>query len=159
MTSDPEQTKVHIDLPNHWATGGEAMWAKSLGDDLYVIDNVPFYAYGINYGDVVRATADGPDLKASVREVVRASGHSTLRIFFDTLALEKQLEVLGQLENLNASYERATDAYVAIDIKPTGDAQKVRELLAELEALELLEYETCEARVEGSFDDVPEKSP
>jgi hypothetical protein len=27
--------KVYVDLPNHWYTGGESLWAKSLGDDLY----------------------------------------------------------------------------------------------------------------------------
>lgn len=35
VTNDPDLTKLHIDLPNHWATGGESLWARSLGDDLY----------------------------------------------------------------------------------------------------------------------------
>lgn len=71
-------TKVHIDLPNHWATGGESLWALPLGDDLYEIRNSPFYAYGINWGDVVWAHSNDPELKPQVREVVTPSGNRTL---------------------------------------------------------------------------------
>ena len=42
--SDAGLVKIHVDLPNHWATGGESMWATPLGFDLYRIENVPFYA-------------------------------------------------------------------------------------------------------------------
>ena len=67
-------TKVHIDLPNHWGTGGESMWARALAEDRYEIRNVPFYAYGLNFLDVVLANSDDPDLKPEVRRVVQASG-------------------------------------------------------------------------------------
>src|SRR5262249_4817112 len=80
---EDELTKVHVELPNHGATGGESLWAKPLGDDLYQLDNVPFHAYGLNYGDVVRATEDSPELKPEIREVVRPSGHQTIRVFFE----------------------------------------------------------------------------
>lgn len=33
-TDDDELTKVYVDLPNHWAVGGESLWARPLGDDL-----------------------------------------------------------------------------------------------------------------------------
>ena len=155
MAKDKERTKVHINLPNHWATGGESLWVRSLGGDLYEIDNVQFYAYGINYLDVVRATEDAPHLKPSVREVIRPSGHSTIRVSFDKLPRERQAEILEQLKPFDASYERATSSLVAIDITPAGNVWKVRELLDDLEAAGLLFYETCEARVEGSFDDLP----
>jgi hypothetical protein len=55
-------TKLYIDLPNQGGTGGpggESVWALHLGDDLYGIRNVPFFAYGINWGDVVKADAIG----------------------------------------------------------------------------------------------------
>jgi Domain of unknown function (DUF4265) len=68
-------TKVHLDLPNHWWFKGESLWAKSLGNDLYEIQNVPYCAYGLNCGDVVRATTDNPELKPEVREVINKSGN------------------------------------------------------------------------------------
>ena len=71
-----------MDLPEHWGTGGEAMWARPVGDDLYEIDNLPFYAYGINLGDVVRAVAPDDESKPEIQEVVEYRGHRTLRFFF-----------------------------------------------------------------------------
>lgn len=29
--SDERLTKVHVDLPNHWAARGESLWARDLG--------------------------------------------------------------------------------------------------------------------------------
>lgn len=150
-------TKVHIDLPNHWAIGGESLWAKALGDDLYQIDNVPFFAYGLNYQDIVRATADSPDLKPEVREVVTPSGHCTFRVIFDgTTERDDQASLLAFLENYGASYERADGINVAIDLEPDGDYDGLFDKLQEYENSGHLSFETCEARVEGGFDDVPD---
>lgn len=35
MASDEKLTKVHVELPNNPAMGGESMWAVDLGGDLY----------------------------------------------------------------------------------------------------------------------------
>src|SRR5262245_56299849 len=110
MSDRPEEadaeglTKVHIDLPNHWWFKGESLWARPLGDDLYEIHNVPFCAYDINCRDVVRATADGPDLKPEIREVVRRSGNRTLRIIFqdDEADLEAQQPHLEAIKTMDA---------------------------------------------------------
>ena len=148
-------TKVHIDLPHHWATGGESLWALPLGDDLYEIRNVPFHAYGLSWGDVVKAYSDDPDLKPEVREVVRTSGNRTLRVLFEEeLNQERQDEILSSLQSLGLWWERATDKFVAIDVYPSSDYQAVCDKLWELEKKGLLSYETCEAREPGSFDDV-----
>lgn len=152
--SEEELTKIYIDLPNHWAIGGESMWAKFLGDDLYQIENVPFYAYGLNYLDIVRATPDSPDLKPEIREVVKASGHRTLRvIFFKATDNAHQVTLLESLEKYQASYERADDINVAIDVKAGGDYNAVYDQLEEYIDKGFLSFETCEARIEGSFDD------
>jgi hypothetical protein len=153
---EPEPlAKLHVDLPNHWATGGESLWARPVGPGLFELDNVPFYAYDLNFGDTVRATPDAPDLKPEIREVVRRSGHRTLRIIFTGLPRERQAELLDTLAPFGASAERATASFVALDIVPGGDVDRIRALLDEAEAQGLLEYETCEARVPGSFDDSP----
>lgn len=158
MSDDEDSlTKVHIDLPHHWATGGESLWALPLGDDLYELRNAPFYAYGLNWGDVVRAYSEDTDLKPEVREVVNTSGHRTLRVFFgDELNQERQNEILSSLQYLDLSWERATDKFVAIDVHPSSDYQAVCDKLWELEKKGRLSYETCEAREPGSFDDLLE---
>lgn len=149
-------TKVHIDLPHHWGTGGESLWVRPLGRDLYELRNVPFYAYDLNYLDVVHATEDAPDLKPSVRRVVRRSGHRTLRVFADeTISPEHAVELLSTLQKSGASFERATARYFALDIEPNGDYDAITAQLEKWENDGLLAYETCEARVSGSFDDLP----
>jgi hypothetical protein len=149
-------TKVVVDLPNHWATSGESMWAKRLGGDLYEIRNVPFYAYGLNFGDVVRAIEPAPDKKPAVLEVVRASGHRTLRVSFTkSLPPAERPDLFTSLNSLKASFEGANAIYFAIDVEPAGNYQAVCDRLAQWEAQGLLGYETCEPRSAGSFDDVP----
>src|SRR5215207_3105299 len=117
MTDD--LTKVHIDLPNHWATGGESMWARDLGGARYRIENVPFYAYNINFYDIVEARALGPALKPSVMRVLQRSGHQTLRVIFDdAVTREDQRGRLNSLADLHVSYERCNEHYVALDLEP-----------------------------------------
>jgi hypothetical protein len=151
--------KVHLDLPNHWWFKGESLWAKSLGNDLYEIQNVPFCAYGLSCGDVVRATPDAPDLKPEVREVVRRSGNRTLRASFsDHLTKDLQQPHIKTLESLGAWVERANPQFVCINVPPVVDYEEICAYLAEQERAGELEYETCEARVTGSFDDQPGES-
>jgi len=155
--TDENLDKLHIDLPNHWAIGGESLWAEILGNDLYRIANVPFFAYGLNYGDVVRANSTDPELKPEIQELVEQGGHRTLRVIFDkSVDREKQVELLEQLERFKASYERADDINVAIDVEPDGDYLASYDKLEEFENNGFLDFETCEARVNSSFDDSPE---
>jgi hypothetical protein len=44
--SDEELTKVHVHLPNHWATGGESFWACPLGHEVYEL-RLPFFLFGL----------------------------------------------------------------------------------------------------------------
>ena len=40
MSENEELTKIVLDLPNHWAAGGESMWAKPLGENLYELGRI-----------------------------------------------------------------------------------------------------------------------
>jgi hypothetical protein len=155
---DPALVKVHIDLPNHWGTGGESMWARDLGGGLFELQNVPFYAYGLSLNDVVRAVSPDPTLKAEVQELVRPSGHHTLRVVFTNgSSVEAQSLVLDPLTKLGVTFERASPKYLALDVSPEGRYEAACEALAKLEAEGILEYETCEARPSGGFDASPEE--
>jgi hypothetical protein len=153
-------TKILVDLPNHWAIGGESMWARPLGSDLYELRNVPVHAYGLNFLDVVEAL---PSIhigvgKPVVCRVVERGGHQTLRVMFnDACPVERRLPMLESLRTWGGSVEGATPTLFAIDVDPSGDYDAICARLWEWEKEGLLEYETCEERAPGSFDDAPEE--
>ena len=61
----------------------ESMWAAELDEPgLCELRNVPFDAYGLNWGDVVRVSPEGDGLPEVV-EVVRHSGHRTVRVILN----------------------------------------------------------------------------
>ena len=78
--------------------------------------------------------------------------------FSDSLTESERVEHLRSLNDLKASFEGANKRYFAIDIEPEGDYEAVCDRLAAWEAQGLLEFETCEARVAGAFDDPPEEA-
>jgi hypothetical protein len=149
--------KIIIDLPNHWATGGEGLWSTPLGNDLYRIENVPFFAYGLNFHDIVRAIPNNPDENPYILEVVEPSGHKTLRVIFETEDNDLQVKLLGTLSKFGATYERANAINVAIDISKSGDYNATYDQLEIYIDQGHLSFETCEPRVEGSFDDAPDQ--
>jgi hypothetical protein len=144
-------TKILVALPNHWAEHRtEQLWARRVGDDLFRVESVPFFAYGLNYGDVVRADSAG----SVVREVVRRSGHTTLRVVFRGMAArERCVALLSELAPLKVSFEAWGDGFFALDVAPDGDVDAVLDRLDSLENKDVLGFETCEARSRGSFDD------
>lgn len=154
MTDRDGLVKIHVDLPNHRATGGESLWAKPIADNLYRIENVPFFAFGLNYLDVVKAVPQTTETIPEIVSVVRPSGHTTLRCYFDaSVERERQAALLDELTAFGAAYERATATFVAIDIAADGSYGEVYDQLDEWEHAGLLNFETCEQRADGSFDD------
>ena len=149
--------KVSVDLPNHWAAGGESMWAEPRGSNRFRLKNVPFHAYGLNFDDTVKATPHGEDGMLTVRKVVEPSGHQTLRVIFHQhVPQDKRLELLQQLQSYDASFENADGTLWAIDIPPNGDYQGTFNQLEQWAKQELLGFETCHERVPDSFDDEPQ---
>jgi hypothetical protein len=62
------------------------------------------------------------------------------------------------LREHRVSYERATARYVALDLEPGAMLDDVRDVLDSWIEQGIAEYETCVARVTGSFDDAPDES-
>ena len=60
--------------PDDW----ESLWAYEVEPGLYSIDNVPFFARGVSWGDVVSVERRGNELH--FKEVVRPSRHSVIRV-------------------------------------------------------------------------------
>ncbi len=61
------------------------------------------------------------------------------------------------LKQFKISYERANDNLVALDVEPQADYDALCEKLWESEQEGILEYETCESRVQNRFDDESEE--
>jgi hypothetical protein len=157
MAQDKSLIIVHVRLPNHWAVAAETLWATPRGDDLYTIENTPFFAYGINYKDVVRAKKIEQSPYPEVIEVVERSGNRTIRMMLkDTLETEKRSMILETLVGLATSFENADSKLYAVNIPVKADYLAVYnqiELWADKE--EFLSFETTHERVPGSFDDEP----
>jgi hypothetical protein len=138
-----ELTKVYIDVPDNDQCGSESLWVKALGDDLYEIRSSPWFAKDLNWGDVVKAIPESTDLKPSVLEVVRRSGHKTLRvIFFDKSTNDDEKRILEKLRTMQASHENAWPRFYSIDVEPDADYGAVCDYLWALEQDGWLEYET-----------------
>jgi hypothetical protein len=146
--------RVLVDLPDHWAERRvESLWARTIGGDLYEIEDVPFFAYGLNCSDVVRAVPRANGLPPVVREVVRRGGHSTLRIVFRSCADDRarQEVLLAELSSLKVSFLGWSDGFFALDVAPDGNVAALIDRLERLEKRDVLGFETCEARLAGSF--------
>lgn len=150
-----ETAKVHVDLPNHRATAGETFWAVRTGTDLFRLENVPFFAYDLSFGDVVQARPDATGVLI-VQRVVARGGHSTLRVIFNrSVTIDEVTGFLEGLRPLGVSCERDGHCF-ALDLKPGFSVDAVRDALDEWADDGRLDYETCHARVPGSFDDAPD---
>lgn len=105
----------------------EGMHAAAFKDGRYVLDNSPFYAFDVSFGDTVTATVD--EGRLVFREVVSRSGHSTYRI---KLPLGRGHDFFlahwGPLEKLKCTYEGSSasrEQLYAIDVPPGTSVQDV----------------------------------
>lgn len=148
-------TRIHLDLPNHPTSNGETFWAEDLGDGTYELRNSPFFAFGLHFLDVVSATPSpvGPPV---ITGLVRASGHTTIRVLFARDADDQaRQDALDALKAVGATWESASPRLHAVDYAPGIDGDAVRAVLEGLSARGVLGFETTEARVRGSFDAAP----
>jgi len=136
-----EKVKIKMMLPgSDWYTfKAETVWATPVGENLYRVENPPFFADNISYHDVVFAIEhDGYLLVKSVRQ---RSGHSTYRImpakdvsFATVTAYIEPLTQLGCTYGVFKVHQLALNA-------PAGAAEQVDILLGKGEEESVLIYE------------------
>jgi hypothetical protein len=133
-----ELVKVVVDLPEDGWTGfaTERLWAVRTGPTTAVLDNNPFFARGLAYGDEVRFAQDtGGELR--VTDVVAHSGYCSIRIapldrtdeFRD---LEVQAGIRAVFVPLGVTCEMAGPRLfnlVALAVPPSCDIAAVRQAL------------------------------
>ena len=134
MNKDQPASKVLFRVPQEDGTADvETLWATEVGEDLYRIDNTPFFAYSVSWLDVVYAPFDEDEKQATYKEVIKKSGHRTIRIIFDGPVTEED-DNYGKLQEiieLGCSYEGAYGTLVSIDIPPNIDLLMIRNYLIE----------------------------
>lgn len=103
----------------------EELWTTPLGEGLYRIENIPFFARGIARGDIVSAVAEEEALR--FQEVVEPSGHSTIRlVVHDEAAVPSAVE---HFESLGCESETLFTKLVALDVPPSVSLEELREKL------------------------------
>lgn len=116
----------------------ETMWAISV-EHGYEIDSIPFYASGVACGDVVQAVRDGDGVLRH-QELVRAGGHSTIRLCFFDLSVVAPIR--AELSTLGCASEGSDlPNLVAVDVPPKTDYVEVRKFLVQKTEAGLLDYE------------------
>lgn len=137
-----EDLLVKISLPVHIWGGDvpETVWAARLMSGYLVLKNIPFYAYGISYDDVVRVEQN--EHLAEAVEAVGRSGHSTYRFFVKEGNLERALANYWKvIEDAGCTYERATRHLFSIDVPPKTDIHAVYQALEKGETAGVWEFE------------------
>jgi hypothetical protein len=110
----------------------ETLWAVELGNNLFRLDNSPFYAYRVSWEDIIEASEVEEGFYDFVR-IVEKSGNRTLRIIFlkftgnDT----RGKEILNEIKNLGCSYEGMNAKLISINIPPAVEFETAVNYVAE----------------------------
>jgi hypothetical protein len=111
----------------------ETLWVARAGQDLYRLENIPFFAYGVSMGDVVLARWRQEDLDELdegeapgaygfpyFERVVQRGGNRTLRLAFEDSAVsdEPAREALARLTAMGCDYELFPPRLAAINVPP-----------------------------------------
>ncbi len=134
MTSPSPDSKLVLRNENDdGSVDVETPWASSLGEDLYVLENSPFYAYDVSWQDVVYAPFDADEERPLFRNVHRKSGNRTIRVIFSPPVEDGNPsdKLLKEIVNLGCSYEGATSSYIALNIPPEIDLKVVSGFLTD----------------------------
>ena len=130
--------------------GTEGVWARPVGQGEFELDNVPWFARGVAFGDRVRAEPDSNGV-LTVRDRVAWSGRYTIRVIplGEGTSGEQVQEVIDIFTPLGAECEGALPSFkiVALDIPPTARVAEIKALLREGETEDRWEYE------EGCIDE------
>ena len=98
----------------------ETLWAYSLGDDLYELNNIPFYPYGVSCGDIVRAPYNDCEEFPTFEAVERKSGNRTVRVNLEPAAEPGNVSdrLMQGLVALGCDFEGGYGVCMAVNIPP-----------------------------------------
>jgi len=124
QTLGREFVKLRLKAPDGTV---ETPWAVDLGEGLYRLDNIPFFAYGVS-ADVVIQAAPEDDGYLAFSKLVTRSGNRTLRIAFKD-KVTKTEPLLIRLSEIGVGWEGAFSKLIALNVPPEVDLDRVVDLL------------------------------
>lgn len=146
MTTNHEMQKVQFAAPDDAPVATETLWARSLGDGLYELDNTPWHARGCALGDVVRCHEEPGKLPEFI-EVVRASGNLTVRVFVhagpDRAAVKEALFEFLRRHGCHYEGTGPDKGLIAITIPKASDSVAVVDYLQNLETNGSADWESA----------------
>lgn len=114
----------------------ERLHAMPLGNNLYCLDNSPFYAYGVSFGDIVYASSVDGAVMYERTETRR--GHSTYRVRLPAgRGHDAFLARWDDFQKLECTFEGSAanpSRIYSIDVPPQADVYAVYALLEAGEA-------------------------
>ncbi|MEY3997147.1 MAG: hypothetical protein RL344_1490 [Pseudomonadota bacterium] len=127
----------------------ESLWAKPLDNGNYLIDNIPFFVYGIASGYEVISEKKNGDLY--FKDVCKANKKSVFRVIIkNDSSLENSMNLfinLGCLTEGNLKHH-----LIAIEVPETTDIYPVLDLLMDLQEQGILDYEEGVLNHEINYD-------
>lgn len=118
-----ELVKISYMIPegDDYAGQVEILWAYSLGDQLYELQNIPFYAEHLNLEDVVFCDEPADSLPV-INRLIKWSGKRTLRVAFADEAPDKKcVDIIWELAKNNILHEIATHKEQMINVESKND--------------------------------------
>lgn len=109
----------------------ETLWAHSPGNDLYRLDNRPWYANSVSCGDIIEARPPGPGNLPELIRAVEKSGNQTLRLILKPPADKAPASqaILDRPRDLGCAYEGAHPGNFAVEVPPSVDLEVIRQFL------------------------------
>jgi hypothetical protein len=117
----------------------EGLWAKKVGDSLYKLDNIPFFAKGVSLGDVVVVRDEG-DQECQFVKVHKPSGHATIRVVFFDRSLVTAVRDWVSQRGCSSELSHLSNL-IAIDIPPSACYATIRDFLSDSAMHEKWDYE------------------
>lgn len=129
--------KISIPLgPDAWhGYSVETLWATRLESGFHRLENTPFFAMGLSFGDIVETRLS--DGVTSFVKTIRAAGRSTYRIIPTETGDQARFQRFwAPLAAAGCSYEQGDFGYqlYAVDVPATADIHHVFALLENGEA-------------------------
>ncbi|MEW2134069.1 DUF4265 domain-containing protein [Streptomyces sp. NPDC005435] len=121
---------IHANLSDRQDGSREQLWTRRLTEDTFEVACLPFFTYGICYRDVVAIDSDH-----LVTEVLRKSGHRTLRVALvvEHADRERVHELLhGKAVDTGLPHEWLRGTYLAVNLPPGADESSFVETLEPL---------------------------
>jgi len=141
-SEDANYVKVVVELAKSdwYSYATESLWATSIKKGVFRIENIPFYAYGISYQDLVTVRSSSKMLLFN--ELYQRCGHSTYRIFLSETCSWDEFEMAWKpLAALGCSYEQATKRLMSVDIPPAANIYQAYALLEKGEHNRIWDFE------------------